>query len=397
MLYARRSGTCCGTATDGPTPGTLDQMSTLGPTTPQPHRLLVVGPPTMTGTHGSSRLSGSGAMMHELTFHIGLPKTGTTALQKHVFPFIPGYVGKFYGKHRTVAGRYSFHREAWRRSRGSADWRRELESWLSRIRVVGVDSVFFSDELLAAWPDGRTDPRWPFIDGWQAGGRSRPHPIVDFLQHARAEVGSATRVRAIVSLRNQVDFIGSLYSQVQPAMEAPSQGHFESQVRALLDNGDPFCDWASLVEELESVLVEQDLLVLLYEDGLDANVRRIAEFMNLDPKTLPTAAPRENVKGSGTGSWQYRAELPLLKRGWFGRIRKTVDNAVSRVGGRQRGLRTVLAAVDSAFSRISAPRTVLGVVISVPEGLASDVRAHFATSNSRLAARLGRELSGMGY
>jgi hypothetical protein len=35
--------------------------------------------------------------MRDLTFPIGLPETGTTALQKHVFPSLPGHVGKFYG------------------------------------------------------------------------------------------------------------------------------------------------------------------------------------------------------------------------------------------------------------------------------------------------------------
>lgn len=338
------------------------------------------------------------AQLRSLTFHIGMPKTATTALQRFVFPAFPGYVGKGYGLVGQEPGsEYDFHVQARRRALGSPEWRDELADWIARLHGSGMSDVLFSDESLCAWSDGQLQARWPMLDAWTPGTRRRPNPIMEFLQEARGLVGESTDVRTILTVRNQPDFMGSLYAQVQPFLKRPGQADFEAKAKALLAADDPFFDFGTLVEELDVALGSSNCLVLLYEDGVNHNAHQIAEFLGLPAEILPQSVPRANVKSSEGKSWQYRDALPVLKRGSIGRIRKSIELKVALRGGEQRRLRTFLRRIDRLSLKFIPSREVTGASIGVSESLAAHVRAHFATSNARLAERVDRDLLALGY
>jgi len=333
-----------------------------------------------------------------LAFHIGMPKTATTTLQTHVFPALPSYVGKHYGKTgQDARSEHDFHFQARRRALGFTRWEKELEDWIAGLRASGLREVFFSDESLSSWTDGEHTARWPFLEEWRAGTRTRPHPVVRFLEHARGCVGEDTEVRVILTVRNQADFMGSLYAQVQPFLQDPGQGDFDRKVAELLSCDDPFFDFAALTEELDATVGSANCLVLLFEDGVDVNARRILGFLGVSPDIAPLSMPSANVKKAGERDWQYRQELPLLKTGLFGRYRKALEARALRFFGQQRGLRAFLARIDRLSQRIVPVRQVVGERITVSERTQAEIRAHFAGSNARLAERLGRNLSSLGY
>lgn len=333
-----------------------------------------------------------------LTFHIGMPKTATTTLQRHVFPAFPGYVGKGYGPvGQELHSELDFNVQAARRALGSTKWREELADWVEELHDSGLNDVIFSDEALCAWSDGQLLARWPMADAWIAASRVRPHPVVEFLKLARELVGDATDVRAILIVRNQSDLMGSLYAQMQPFVASPSQADFEGKIAGLLAAGDPFFDFGTLVEELDAALKPSNCLILLHEDGVEHNAHRIADFLGLSCDVIRKSIPAENVKASGEGAWQYRASMPLLKRGLVGRIRKAAQLRITRLGGGQRGLRRVLRRLDQLSLTVFPPRVVRGVQIVLPAMLAGEIRTHFAESNARLAERLQRNLTSLGY
>lgn len=339
----------------------------------------------------------------QLTLHIGLPKTATTTLQTHVFPMLPGYVGKFYGESPNTAVEEPFRQfqkayEQW--TEGKSALTAPATQFIESLDRFNESQILISEEGLYRWPvDGRVEHGWPFFDGWHETFRARPHPVVDFLAALREAGEGRLKVRVILTLRNQSDFMGSLYAQLQNSMRKPSQNDFEAKVTRALSTDDPFFDYATLVEELEQDLGDGDLLILLYEDGLELNVSRIAEFLGIELVAPHSSRSRENVKRHGSQSWKGAwVEKPVTKRGPLGRIRRaaarTWPDALRVLAG---PLKRALKRLDAASESFVKPQTREGVVITMPDRLAREVREHYADSNERLAQTLERDLKSLGY
>ena len=339
--------------------------------------------------------------VRELTLHIGLPKTATTTLQTHIFPQLPGYLGKYYGSDRLTRGAlFVSGGEAlsqW--IKGSPRWPRAVEAWVESLGELGEAQPLLSDEALARWPSELHGPsHWPLSDGWSDTLRVRPHPVIELLEAVRAAGRSNDlRVRVIVTLRNQPEFMGSLYAQLQGGMQRPGQADFEAKVEESLRRDDPFFDYASLVEELQQVVGGTDLLVLLHEDGLERNVARIAEFLDLPLRA--TGLTRENVKSESAQAWKGAwTDLPVTRRGPLGSLRKAVDRRwPNSLGTLAPPLKRMLAGVDAASARVVKPKRHEGVRIELSDELAERIRRHYGPSNERLALLLGRDLKALGY
>ncbi len=337
----------------------------------------------------------------ELTLHIGLPKTATTTLQTHVFPQLPGYLGKYYGADRLTRGApWVIGDKALRQwTNRSAGWPRAVEAWVESLGGLGEAQTMFSNEGLAQWPSELHGlSYWPLSDGWSDTLRVRPHPVIEFLEAVRTAGGSRdVKVRVIVTLRNQPEFMGSLYAQLQGGMQHPGQADFEAKVMESLRRDDPFFDYASLVEELARAVGGEHMLVLLYEDGLERNVERIGEF--LDSPLSATESMRENVKRKGQQTWRGAwADVPVTNRGALGKLRKRVyrswPHALHML---ERPLKRMLAGVDAVSARVVEPKRHEGVRIELSDEVAAGIRRHYGPSNERLAQLLGRDLKVLGY
>jgi hypothetical protein len=355
------------------------------------------------GHRASSTPKNSEATIRELTIHIGLPKTATTTLQRHVFPTFSGYVGKHIegSPHEHIAAREAMWRQAFAAWEvANPAWRGEFRDALARIARLGEDRVLLSQENFSWWPVQSFPHRMLLHDGWSVPTRVGRLPVMELLAETKEYLGSEWRVRAILTVRNQPDFLGALYAEQQRAMSAPSQEDFEEKVREALRIADPWLDFDTLVEDLHAVLEPDDVLTLLYEDGIATNVTRIADFLGVEfDDALASDTPRENARRAGEGSWRGSYRLPpVTKRGAVGRIRRRIDDGWPDILGRfEPPLKRLLAAVDGAVARIVRPGFSAGVLITMHDELAAEVRRHCSDSNARLADRLGRDIASHGY
>jgi hypothetical protein len=335
----------------------------------------------------------------ELTLHIGLPKTATTTLQKHVFPQVAFYEGLFDSRTGSDLVWYSAY-ESWARQR--TNWQATVRDF---VRLMSdSERVLISNEGFSQWPIAPTsmftrDTNYPLYDSWKALVRIRPHPITELLEAFRRSSASATKLRVIMSVRNQPEFLASWYAQIQDTMNRPGQSDFEGKVRQLIHDRDPFCDWHALVSELDEALGAENCLVLLHEDGMPVNVGKLSSFLDVKISSDYVDALRENVKRDGPQAWRGTPKsMPATRAGVLGWTRRTVArNWPQR--WQTLGLRVhkFAAIVDSAAELTVPQVTRPGARIFLSDDLRADLREHFAPSNSRLSDRLGRDLVELGY
>lgn len=334
-----------------------------------------------------------------LTLHVGLPKTATTTLQTHVFPQVPGFIGRSranlgpateapYRKFRAVVNKWE---------RGRSAWSADIASFVASLGNLSEDEALVSEESLSGWVIDGDRAAWPVEDGWFRLPRVRPHPLADRTAELRAAADGLFDVRIILTLRNQPDLMGSLYAQLQGGMGNPSQDDFEAKVARTLSNDEPVFDYASLVEELLWTVGGDDVLVLLHEDGMERNVSRIAEFLGTPLRA--TEDLRENVKREGPQAWRGAwVDRPVTRRGTLGRARTTADRLwPEALRALAPPLKRMLAGLDAASARVVEPKHHVGVRVEFTHELAERVRDHYRPSNERLGQLIGRDLESLGY
>lgn len=364
-----------------------------------------VEPPIRAWRAGVTRLPGpvigvSVSHVQELTLHLGLPKTATTTLQKHVFPRFPGYLGIHAGDGLPSSSEWA----AWKMAfdgwgTWDPEWRDALRAYVATIEHAGHSQVLLSQESLSRWPADGASSSWPVDDDWSSVERARPHPVIEFLRTIKECAGEMMHLRIILTLRNQPDLMGSLYAQLQARMFNPCQADLEAKIAHLLRSDDPFFDFAALVDELEAELGADDCLFLLYEDGLECNVSRIEAFLRTTFSCSPSTVARENVKRLGSQSWKGGTlSRPVTQRGRLGTARMFITGHWPRsLLGLKRRIAWALARMDIMVVRVVPSLVREGVVVAMTDELALSIRQHFAASNARLGHRLGRELEPLGY
>jgi hypothetical protein len=344
--------------------------------------------------------------VQDLILHVGLPKTGTTALQNDFFPQCQGYLGgasyfnnpgdhfeSFVSLYFPLGRHPDFAARAWIVS---------ARTWWEDARTLSPTPLVLSDEGLCRWRLSSHAGGFPFIDApigisEVRQGRALLPQLAQAL--ATALEGSA-QVRVILTIRNQNDFLASLYAQLTTSlMQNPSQLDFETKTRDMIRNRDAFVDWNSLVRDLQSTLGPENLLVCVFEDGLPQMASEMAEF--IDPSWRPSMVIGEhNVRRQGHGTWTWTPPSRIRKIGQISsliwpstrapKLRDSLTPTVRRLGLSQvrRIVRRLSSHREKHFDKQS---------IKVDDALRVEIQQSCFESNEALGQLLNRDLKPLGY
>ncbi len=321
-----------------------------------------------------------------LTVHIGMPKTGTTSLERHVYPNATGYLGRSYGeggRHQPSPAEDLF--DIYRTSWSESDVGPALVAW-SRPHLEH-ESLLVANEMLTLWGHAGQESQFhPLSDYSHESGfrRTGAHPVAQFLEHLQVALPADWSLRVLLTLRGQTTMLASQYAQESGGMQAASQADFEAKVQRIVREADAYYDYANLIRSLQSVVSTEHLAVGLIEDGLVGIVRAVREFNPSVPSKFETDVerlPRENVRSTGSG-WPLRPRrLGVAMSGPTSRLRRILPADLRKIARRS------LTGVDAWRERgFEAGR------IEVSDNLRTAIQAAYRESNQALETMLGRPL-----
>ena len=328
----------------------------------------------------------------DLLLHIGLGKTGTTTLQQEHFIGLPGYLGRreLFGQ-RGRGGRLEQVFLAARQGQPV-----DLEAWRSDVlrafRGAPPDQIVISQERLVQWTE-RGSGFSPIVGLLSDGGRIRrsgSHPIAAFVRdHVVPAWEPLGRVKVLVTLRNQFDWLCSHYAQLSNRIIGASQADFTRQVERIVRTGDPYLDFASLIDALRGAVGTDHVTALLLEDiGSAQYWETLSALVGQRLPREDRTTKRANQRSSGDG-WQLR---PYDRRRYP--LRVTLLGQVPSPG------RPSMWTVRGLAHPVQSGRVILqrrGTSIRPTEELRVAVRSCYRESNVRLGGILGRDLAPLGY
>ena len=331
--------------------------------------------------------------MTDLIFHIGLSKCASTTLQQVVFRNEDGYLGTApdIALEQNLAvqlkqctpfeGRQTINRAA------LADWvervrRRKDEQWPDARRLIA------SNEMLSA------------------ASRFSDRPILRVLSILKNRLWKEGEVRVVIVLRNQAARLASGYAQESNMNWNPSQQDFEHYVQKSFKNRrlNRLFDYSRWVDGLESILGSENVCVILLEESRTSRFwEKLTDFCALqyfEPGQIQSSNSRKNVRSRGPDSWAIRDpdtgfQAKLLVDKWINLSWPAAFKPELRKQFRQR----TIERVDIHYQNTALRKPVINreKEIHLSPRVKQTVRAHCSSHNNQLAAKLGRDLTPLGY
>lgn len=222
--------------------------------------------------------------MTDLILHIGLPKTGTTSIQSQFFAGRINYLGQD-SQNRCISSSNTEAKElrkllkdflwkSFRHNEKQAHYWAHRCSELLQTSFISSENwphtVILSDENLSKWPSSLYKGSYfPIVSGLLNKSdfkRYRPAPIIRLLRDHGQTLWPFGKIRVVITIRNQADWLASLYSQESDKISNASNVDFEKQVKKIISTDDPYLHWLYWIEDLEYVLGDEKLLVLPIEE-----------------------------------------------------------------------------------------------------------------------------------
>lgn len=329
--------------------------------------------------------------MVDLYLHVGAWKTGTTTLQRRVFPSYDAYVGGHSSSSNSLLyaqlHRCLFSHKKLRDPTGKS-WQHDVEIFLSKARATKLSRILASDESL--WghlPDVVADP----------SRRDAVETLAQQLHGIRERMHPDEHLRVALTIRSQWTILPSMYAEAASRGFEPSQDGLDAFVARQLSSHSPGpLHWYENIRHLEGAIGAENLSVHVFEDGM----KRVAEgiLRALDPTAgLTDIPPRSNSGGGSSGdTWMMkrrhwaRAAMEFPSSVWPVDVLPRTRLAVRRALGAEQAI-----LIGHRLAKRSDRR--YRDEITVTDSRQRAIRSYFAESNNGLAEHLKRDLTSLGY
>lgn len=360
----------------------------------------------------------------DLILHVGLPKTGTTLIQNKLLAHTAGYLGKAPGQSLDQNCQDIVYRlqtlAPWHRHLSDDELGTDLATITAQLvediygrRQTNVSALTVSQEHLSKWPRTHSSNSvWPIetTEGIRiTDTRETPRlqrdgaiPIADYVRNYLVPAWSPYgEVYILLTLRNQVEYLASLYAQLSDRIAKAGQKDFRYQVSRIIADNDPSINWHKIVIDLASAVGHDHLTVLFSEEmGTPTYWDEIGSFMRLADINAEAMSnvfnSRENARRTDELRWATR-----WRSGFH--ITQQLEARWNKQKVSQ-PKRNFLSALQYVESKLIDPIVIplrsrsRDRSIYITSDMHDQIRQHCAESNDNLSSYLGRDdIRHLGY
>lgn len=324
-----------------------------------------------------------------LVIHIGMPKTATTSFQKALASY-PGYVGR-----NGVQGGYTNALlKIFNSYVGGKNVEHKLLKWAKSLAVYAENEsldgpIIVSDELFFASEfNGMIE--FPLVlNSKNVKNQGCTPKIAGFLllidEVCECYISSLS---CVLSIRNQIDWLFSKYSEASLKIRKPSMNDFVDKIYKFASQEDPsWCNWFWWVDALDNAIGRERVHVLLMEEISEENFSdEFISAFGIGKVDYNVRFSHSNRKKQNGESWIIRKFDPAAS---YVKRKGLVPGTLSYI---------VFFRLIRFFCFFSLNKEALSLPYIDPDIYAKNLIAEeCAFSNACLAKRLEKDLEKYGY